>query len=116
MDEDSDAQDVVHVSQRSRRRSRRFAVLTESDNESDPLTRPTGQTRNEDYVITVPASSGAVAAHLGAIGGDARQVEFDMTLTDADTENLSTHSSGQIEHRPKQDEQDQGETSAVLLG
>ena len=48
---------------------------------------------------TVPASSGAVAAHLGAISGDARQVEFDMTLVDADTESLSTHSAGQIEHQ-----------------
>ena len=46
-----------------------FAVLTESDDESDPLIRPTGQTRNEDDVTTVPAFSGAVAAHLGAIGG-----------------------------------------------
>ena len=106
VDEDSDAQ-------RSRRggrrvssdsdvplvRGSRFAVLTESDDESDPLIRPTGQTRNEDDVNTFPASSGAVAAHLGAISGDARQVEFDMTFLDADTESLSTHSARQIEHQ-----------------
>ena len=83
MDEDSDVLDVLHVSQRSSRRRRRvssdsdvplvrgssFSVLTESDDESDPLIRPTGQTRNEDDVFTVPASSGAVAAHVGAISG-----------------------------------------------
>ena len=55
--------------------------------------------QNEDDVNTVPASSGAVAAHLGAISGVAGQVEFDMTLMDADTESLSTHSTGQIEHQ-----------------
>ena len=64
VDEDSDVVDVTHVSQRSRRgrrrvssdsdvplvRGSRFAVLTESDDESDgePLIRPTGQTKNED--------------------------------------------------------------------
>ena len=80
-------------------RGSRFAVLTESDCENDPLIRPTGQTRNEDDVNTVPASSGAVAAHLGEISGDARQVEFDMTPMDSDTESLSTHSAGQIEHQ-----------------
>ena len=55
------------------------AALTESDDENDPLIRPTCQTRNENDVNTVPASSGAVAAHLGEFNGDARQVEFDMT-------------------------------------
>ena len=106
--------DVTHVShqevQRSRRGRRgvssnsdvalvrggsRFAVLTESDDESDeePLIRPAGQTRNEDD---------PVAAHLGAINGDAGQVEFDMTLMDADTESLSTHSAGQVEHQQVQ--------------
>ena len=69
VDEDSDVLDVTHVSQRPRRgrrrvssdsdvplvRGSRFAVLTESDDESDPLIRPTGQTRNEDDVNTVPS-------------------------------------------------------------
>ena len=90
------------MSQRSRRgtgegplvRGSRFS--DESDGE--PLIHKAGQTGNEDDANTVPASSGAVAAHLGAISGDAG-VEFDMTLMDADTESLSTHSAGQIEHQ-----------------
>ena len=89
VDEDSDVADVSHVSQCPRRcrrrvssdsdvplvRDSRFAVLTESDDQSDiePLICPAGQTRDEDDVNTVPASSGAVAAHLGAISGDAGQ-------------------------------------------
>ena len=113
--------DVTQRSRRGRRRvssdsdvplvrGSRFAVLTESDDESngEPLIRPTGQTRNEDDVNTVPASSGAVAAHLVATSCDAGQVEFDMTSMDADTESLSTHSAGQIEH------QVQGNTSSKI--
>ena len=123
LDEDSDVVDVTHVSHQEVHRSRRarrrvssnsdvplvtrgsrFAVLTESDDESDgePSIHPAGQTRNEDDVNTVPASSGAVAAHLGAlvrIDADAGQVEFDMTLMDADTERFSTHSAGEVEHQ-----------------
>ena len=46
-------------------RGSKFAVLTESDDLSDiePLMCPAGQTRDEDDINTVPASSGAVAAH-----------------------------------------------------
>ena len=48
----------------------RFAVLTESDGESvEPLVRPTGQRRSQDDVNTIPASSGAAAAHLISVGG-----------------------------------------------
>ena len=80
-------------------RRSRFAVLTESDDESDeePLIRVAIPSRNEDDVNTVPASSGAVAAHLGLLVAteDAGQVdEYDMTLMDADTESLS-----QVTHR-----------------
>ena len=85
VDEDSDVADATQVLQRPRRGGRRvssdsdvplvmgsrFAVLTESDDQSDiePLMCPAGQTRDEDDVNTVPASSGAVAAQLGAISG-----------------------------------------------
>ena len=80
-------------------RGSRFTVLTESDDESDgePLIRPAGLKRGRRE-HSPPASSG-VAAHLGAISGDVGQVEFDMTLMDADTESLSTHSAGQVEHQ-----------------
>ena len=64
-------------------RGSRFAVLTESDELSDnePLMCPAGQTRDEDDINTVPASSGAVAAHLGvpAILERAPVREFDLT-------------------------------------
>ena len=114
VDEDSDVADVTQVLQRPRRggrrvssdsdvplvRGSRFAVLTESDDQSDiePLMCPAGQTRDEDDVNTVPASSGAVAAQLGAISGDPGQFvsvptvpgervpvrEFDLTRCDSD--------------------------------
>ena len=45
-------------------RGNRFAVLSESDSDDEPLVRLTGRRRSEDDVITIPASSGAVAAHL----------------------------------------------------
>ena len=84
-------------------RRSRFAVLTESDDESDeePLIRVAIPSRNEDDVNTVPASSSAVAAQLGPLvttEADAGQVdEYDMTLMDADTESLSNPSAVEVE-------------------
>ena len=121
VDEESDVVGVshgslqeVHQSRRARRRvssnsdaplirRSRFAVLTESGDESDeePLIRVVIPSRNEDDVNTVPASSGAVAAHLGPLvttEADAGQVdEYDMTLMDADTESLSNPSAVEVE-------------------
>ena len=71
VDDDSDAPHP-QVQGRVRRRvarGSRFAVLTESDRESDnaPLILSTGQRRSQDDVNTTLAS--AVAAHLMSLGG-----------------------------------------------